>query len=121
VDWISLKGNIAVDAVLKMENLEREFEDVRWLLGRTSGGLPCRNWKFHLHYSYYYDEATRRLVEDYYARDIAAFGYRFESRKTDVRWIMLEKLGTRVKTVFRNAWLKSPDRSPQRPSPARGH
>jgi hypothetical protein len=109
VDWISLNGKIAVDAVLKIENLERDFADVRRLLGRTSGGLPCRNWKFHLHYSYYYDEASRRLVGEYYAKDIAAFGYRFESRKADLRWIMLEKLGTRFKTVFRNAGLLRPD------------
>lgn len=103
VDWISLNGSVAVDAVLKTENLERDFEQVRWQLGRPPGGLPCRNWKFHLHYSYYYDEATRRLVEQYYAKDIAAFGYRFESRRADLRWIMLEKLGTRLKTVLRNA------------------
>jgi hypothetical protein len=83
VDWISLNGNIAVDAVLKMENLEKDFENVRWLLGLPSGGLPCRNWKFHMHYSYYYDKATRRLVGEYYERDIAAFDYRFESRKAD--------------------------------------
>ena len=103
VDWISLNGEIAVDAVLKMESLEKDFENVRWLLDLPSAGLPCRNWKFHMHYSYYYDEASRRLVGEYYERDIAAFDYRFESRKADVRWIMLEKLGTRLKTVLRNA------------------
>jgi hypothetical protein len=109
VDWISLNGNIAVDAVLKMENLERDFEEVCWLLGRTSGGLPCRNWKFHLHYSHYYDESTRKLVGEYYAKDIETFGYRFESRRTDVRWIMWEKLGTRFKTVFHNTGIIRPD------------
>jgi Sulfotransferase family len=103
VDWICLNGNIAVDAVLKMENLKKDFENVRSLLGRPSGGLPCRNWKFHRHYSHYYDEATRRLVGEYYERDIAAFGYRFESRKSDFQWIVLEKVGTRLTSVLRNA------------------
>jgi hypothetical protein len=42
-------------------------------------------------------------VGDYYARDIEAFGYRFEARKTDLRWVMLEKLATRWKSVARNA------------------
>jgi chondroitin 4-sulfotransferase 11 len=103
VDWISLNGQIAVNAVLKIENLKTDFENVRRRLGLPAGGLPCRNWKFHLHYSCYYDEATRRLVEEYYERDIAAFDYRFESRKADVRWMMFEKLGTRMKTVLRDA------------------
>jgi hypothetical protein len=102
VDWISLNGKIAVDRVLRMENLQKDFEDVRRVLGKASEKLPCRNWKFHLHYSHYYDEATQRLVGDYYAKDIAAFGYRYESRKADIRWVMLERLTTRVKSVSRN-------------------
>ncbi len=103
VDWISLNGKIAVDRVLRMENLQDDFEDVGRLLGRPSEKLPCRNWKFHLHYSHYYDEATKRLVADYYAKDIEAFGYRFESRKADIGWVILEKLGTRLKSVSSNA------------------
>lgn len=103
VDWISLDGKIAVDCVLRLERLQKDFEKVCRVLGRPSGELPCRNWKFHLHYSHYYDEATQRLVGDYYAKDIEAFGYRFEARKTDLRWVMLEKLATRWKSVARNA------------------
>src|SRR6516164_8312573 len=68
VDWISLNGNIAVDRVLRMECLQNDFEDVRRVMGGPFGELPCRNWKFHLHYSHYYDEATQRLVGDYYAK-----------------------------------------------------
>jgi hypothetical protein len=56
-----------------------------------------------MHYSHYYDEATQRLVGDYYAKDIAAFGYRFESRKMDVKWLMLKKFGTRLNSVISNA------------------
>lgn len=107
VDWISVNGQIAVDRVLRIENLQKEFEEVRQIIGSPSGelpseGLPCRNWKFHLHYSHYYDDATRKLVGDYYAKDIEAFGYRYESRKTDLRWMMLEKLGTRIQSVSSN-------------------
>ncbi len=104
MDWISLNGNIAVDCVLRMESLQKDFEKVCRVLGRPSEDLPCRNWKFHWHYSHYYDGATVRLVGDYYAKDIEAFGYRFESKKADVRWVMLEKLATRVKSVARNAF-----------------
>ena len=103
--WIgsAWTGKIAVDCVLRLERLQKDFEKVCRVLGRPLGELPCRNWKFHLHYSHYYDEATQRLVGDYYAKDIEAFGYRFEARKTDLRWVMLEKLATRWKSVARNA------------------
>jgi Sulfotransferase family len=109
VDWISLNGQIAVDRVLRMENLENDFEDVRRLLGKPAEGLPCRNWKFHLHYSHYYDESTKRLVGDYYARDIEAFGYRYGSRKADIGWATLERCRTRLKSVSSNAlsaWMQ---------------
>ena len=44
--WICLNGNIAVDAVLKMENLERDFEDVRWLLGGRLAGYLVATGNF---------------------------------------------------------------------------
>ena len=99
VDWISLNGNIAVDRVLRLESLQEDFEDVRRVLGGRLGKLPCRNWKFHLHYSHYYDEATKRLVGDYYAKDIEAFGYRYESTRSDTQWLMFDKLGPRLKSI----------------------
>ena len=99
VDWISLNGKIAVDRVLRMESLQKGFEDVRRIIDGQLGELPCRNWKFHLHYSNYYDDATQRLVGGYYAKDIAAFGYRYESRKSDIPWLICEKLGPRLKSI----------------------
>jgi len=106
VDWISLNGNIAVDRVLRLESLQEDFEDLRRVLGGGFGKLPCRNWKFHLHYSHYYDEATKRLVGDYYAKDIETFGYRYESAKSDTLWLMFDKLGPRLKSITsdRTAW-----------------
>ena len=99
VDWISLNGKISVDRVLRMESLQNDFEDVRRIVGRQLGELPCRNWKFHLHYSHYYDEATRQLVGNYYVKDIEAFGYRYESRKSDIAWLICERLGPRLKSI----------------------
>ena len=43
VDWISLSGNIGVDRVLRMECLQKDFEDVRREIGGPFGELPCRN------------------------------------------------------------------------------
>lgn len=77
IDWISLDGTLAVDFVGRMEHLREDFRTICDRLGTPSKRLSRANWKFHWHYSRYYDEETRRLVSDYYARDIEAFGYRF--------------------------------------------
>lgn len=44
----------------------------------ADGGLK-RNPSAHAHYSIYYDEPTRRIVDEYMGADLAAFGYTFES------------------------------------------
>jgi hypothetical protein len=82
VDWISLEGRIAVDEVIKLENLDQGFTKVREKLSLPPARLPRRNSRFHWHYSHYYDDATRDLVADYYAQDIRRFGYCFESPNT---------------------------------------
>jgi len=87
VDWISLDGKIAVDHVLRLERLQTEFFGLQRRLNLPPHALPRRNHKFHLHYSHYYDAATQRRVGEFYARDIAAFGYRFEPAPSLSRWI----------------------------------
>jgi len=37
VDWISLNGKIAVDSVLRMESLQKDFGDVRRIIDLQSG------------------------------------------------------------------------------------
>lgn len=81
LDWISLDGRIAVDRVLRLERLADDFPSVAETLGLRCRRLPRRNRRLHWHYSWYYDDETRDLVADYYARDIAAFGYRFDSHR----------------------------------------
>jgi len=78
VDWISVNGRIAVDAVVHLERLTADFRQVWRTLGVAPRALPHRNRRLHWHYSWYYDDATRDLVAAYYARDIETFGYRFE-------------------------------------------
>lgn len=79
VDWISLDGQIAVDRVLHLETIDRDFADIASAVNLPAQRLPHRNRRWHWHYSWYYDDASRERVASYYARDIAAFGYRFES------------------------------------------
>jgi len=98
VDWISINGKIAVDRVLRMENLQRDFAELGCILGLPSRELPCYNWRSHRHYSYYHNESTRRVVEKYYAKDIETFGYRFNSPSGILRWGVPERLGIRLRS-----------------------
>jgi hypothetical protein len=78
VDWLSIGDQLAVDFVARLENLDHDFQRIRERLGLPAMQLSHRNRKLHWHYSNYYDQATRDLVGQYYARDIEVFGYRFE-------------------------------------------
>lgn len=86
VDWISLDGAIAVDFVARLEQLEDDFRFIRGVIGMPRRELPRLNPRFHFHYSWYYDQATRDRVAGYYAADLAAFGYEFEDRKIRLAW-----------------------------------
>jgi chondroitin 4-sulfotransferase 11 len=86
VDWLTVDGRIAVDAIVRMERLPEDFGRICETLGLPPLRLPHRNRRRHWHYSWYYDEATRDLVASYYARDVAAFGYRFETTKIARAW-----------------------------------
>jgi hypothetical protein len=77
-DWLSLEGEIAVDFVGKLENLQEDFDTVCDRLDEPRVRLKRKNRKSHWHYSRYYDAETRDLVSDYYAKDIEMFGYRFK-------------------------------------------
>lgn len=79
IDWITIDGYRRLDFVARLEHLAEEFPVICRALGIPPVRLPRRNRRLHAHYSWYYDDATRELVADYYARDIAAFGYRFEA------------------------------------------
>jgi chondroitin 4-sulfotransferase 11 len=79
VDWISLEGRVAVDRVLRLESIDDDLAAVSRHLHLPATRLPHRNRRWHWHYSWYYDRTSRDLVASYYERDIAAFGYRFES------------------------------------------
>jgi hypothetical protein len=100
LDWISINGKIAVDSVLHMENLQKEFAELSSNLGLPSRQLPCRNWRFHAHYSYYHDDSTRKLVEKYYEKDIETFGYRFNSQGGNFRLVVPQRCGMRLKSLL---------------------
>lgn len=77
VEWLKVDGAIAVDEILRLEELREGLPRVWSRLGIHSR-MPHRNGRFHWHYSWYYDDAVRRMVAEYYAEDIETFGYCFE-------------------------------------------
>jgi hypothetical protein len=82
LDWITVDGRIAVDRVVRWERLSLELPAIIRANGGAAERLTCRNRRFHLHYSRYYDAATRALVQQYYAKDIETFEFRFEPRQS---------------------------------------
>ena len=89
VDWMSLDGEIAVNKIVHLENLDQGFGEVCEHLGINAPRVPHRNGRFHFHYSWYYDNSTRDLIGEYYAKDIEAFGYSFDPCASRRVWVAL--------------------------------
>ncbi len=80
-DWISIDGENMMDYVGRIETLAADMDVICDRVGIPRVKLPSKKRRFHLHYSHYYDEASRDLVASYYAKDIAEFGYTFEQAR----------------------------------------
>ncbi len=75
-------GRVIVDFIDRYENYPQDVYHVCDHLGLQVGKLP-HLWPSNAdHYSTYYTEATRQLVAERFARDIAFFGYTFEAVET---------------------------------------
>jgi len=78
----AIGGEVVADRVLRYERLEEDLAALMGELGiAESLDLPrLRAYNpFRPHYSTYYSARTRDLVARWYAREIAAFGYEFET------------------------------------------
>jgi len=71
------EGNMAVDFVGRFENFENDFIYVCNHLNMAGLKLPHINKRNKKHYTEYYDDEAREIVEEKYARDIEYFGYKF--------------------------------------------
>jgi|LULO01.1.fsa_nt_gb hypothetical protein len=76
--WLRHNGKIAVDKVMKFENIANEMKQ------QFGVDLPHVNKSNHAqyaknkHYSDYYDDHTKYVIAQAYADDIEEFGYKFE-------------------------------------------
>lgn len=68
-----------MDFIGKIENFEEDLKYVGQSLGISINTIPQMNRSIHEHYSKYYTERTKKIIERKYKKDIKAFGYKFEN------------------------------------------
>ena len=71
------KGTLKVDFVMKLENIQEDFNTVCDKIKIPYQEIPHRNKSKHKHYTKYYNNETRAMIAQKYARDIDYFGYKF--------------------------------------------
>jgi hypothetical protein len=78
IDYIADgEGQLLVDYVGRFERLKEDFALIAGRLNLTQISIPHLNRSPRLAYTNYYTNALAKLVGERYARDVAAFGYRF--------------------------------------------
>ena len=73
-------GRLALDFVGRYEDLQASYDAVCDRIGLARSELPVKNRSDHRPYTDYYDDELRERVAEFYADDLAAFGYGFSER-----------------------------------------
>jgi hypothetical protein len=70
-------GNMKVDFIGRYETLQKDFNTICDKLNISRHQLSCKNKSNHKHYTEYYSEHTKKIIQKNYAKDIEYFGYKF--------------------------------------------
>jgi len=70
--------DIDIDFVGRFENLQEDFDKVCEHIGLSPQKLIPTNISRHKHYTEYYNEDTKKIIADYYRKDIEYFRYVFK-------------------------------------------
>jgi len=78
IEWLKdNEGMVTVDFVGKFESINKDFDQIKAVIG-VDTELPHLNASKRANYQAYYDPETREIVASWFHEDIEAFGYSFE-------------------------------------------
>lgn len=75
---INEESGTRADFIGKFESLQQDFNTVCSMVDLPPQTLPHLNRTNHKHYTEYYNDETKQIVAECYARDIEYFNYKFE-------------------------------------------